>query len=167
MERERVEISWVTEKGGLYDPTSPKNAGRTPATSLRVSYRKHVHPDRPRFRSVFPPSAGQARAGTHPPIPGVSVSKQKVVAGASVSQYVSALRFLYVKTLRRHFLTEHIPFPKSPRRLPIVLSPEEVTRLIEAARNLYHRTLLRPCIPPPCDGPNFAVSRSVTSTVSG
>jgi hypothetical protein len=26
--RERVEISWVTEKGGLYDPTSPKNAGR-------------------------------------------------------------------------------------------------------------------------------------------
>lgn len=28
----RVEISWVTEKGGLYDPTSPKNAGRTPAT---------------------------------------------------------------------------------------------------------------------------------------
>jgi hypothetical protein len=45
---------------------------------------------------------------------------------------------LYVKTLRRNFLTEHIPFPKSPRRLPIVLSPEEVTRLIDAARNLYH-----------------------------
>jgi len=61
---------------------------------------------------------------------------------ASVSQYLSALRFLYVKTLRRYFLTEHIPFPKSPRRLPVVLSPEEVTRLIDAARNLYHRTLL-------------------------
>jgi hypothetical protein len=25
----RVEISWVIEKGGLYNPTSPKNAGRT------------------------------------------------------------------------------------------------------------------------------------------
>jgi integrase/recombinase XerD len=61
---------------------------------------------------------------------------------ASVSQYVSAIRFLFVKTLRRHFLTEHIPFPKSPRRLPTVLSPEEVTRLINAARNLYHRALL-------------------------
>jgi integrase/recombinase XerD len=61
---------------------------------------------------------------------------------ASVSQYVFALRFLYVKTLRRNFLTEHIPFPKSPQRLPVVHSPEEVARLIDAARNLYHRTLL-------------------------
>jgi len=68
--------------------------------------------------------------------------QSKKLSPASVSQYVSALRFLFVKTLRRHFLTEHIPFPKSPRRLPVVLSPEEVTRLIDAARNLYHRTLL-------------------------
>src|SRR5215472_17182335 len=68
--------------------------------------------------------------------------QSKKLSPATVSQYVSALRFLFVKTLRRHFLTEHIPFPKSPRRLPVVLSPEEVTRLIDAARNLYHRTLL-------------------------
>jgi integrase/recombinase XerD len=66
----------------------------------------------------------------------------KKLSPASVSQYVSALRFLYVKTLHRHFLSEHIPFPKSPRRLPVVLSLEQVTRLIDAARNLYHRTLL-------------------------
>jgi integrase/recombinase XerD len=66
----------------------------------------------------------------------------KKLSVASVSQYVSALRFLFVKTLRRHFLTEHIPFPKSPRQLPIVLSPEEVTRLINSTRNLLHRTLL-------------------------
>jgi site-specific recombinase XerD len=66
----------------------------------------------------------------------------KKLAPATVSQYVSALRFLFVKTLRRHFLTEYIPFPKSRRRLPTVLSPEEVTRLIDAACNLYHRTLL-------------------------
>ena len=66
----------------------------------------------------------------------------KKLSSATASQYVSALRFLFVKTLRRHFLTEHIPFPKSPRRLPVVLSPEEVARLIDAACNLYHRTLL-------------------------
>ena len=41
-----------------------------------------------------------------------------------------------------HFLAEYIPFPKSRKRLPTVLSPEEVTRLIDAACNLYHRTLL-------------------------
>ena len=68
--------------------------------------------------------------------------QSKKLSPATVSQYVSALRFLLVKTLRRHFLTEHIPFPKSPRRLPVVLSVEEVARLIDGARNLYHRTLL-------------------------
>ena len=66
----------------------------------------------------------------------------KKLAPATVSQYVSALRFLFVKTLRRHFLAEYIPFPKSRKRLPTVLSPEEVARLIDSARNLYHRTLL-------------------------
>ncbi len=66
----------------------------------------------------------------------------KQLAPATVSQYVSALRFLFVKTLRRHFLAEYIPFPKSRKRLPTVLSPEEVTRLLDAACNLYHRTLL-------------------------
>jgi integrase/recombinase XerD len=66
----------------------------------------------------------------------------KKLAPATVSQYVSALRFLFVKTLRRHFLAEYIPFPKSRKPLPTVLSPEEVTRLIDAACNLYHRTLL-------------------------
>jgi len=66
----------------------------------------------------------------------------KKLAPATVSQYVSALRFLFIKTLRRHFLAEYIPFPKSCKRLPTVLSPKEVARLIDSARNLYHRTLL-------------------------
>jgi site-specific recombinase XerD len=39
-------------------------------------------------------------------------------------------------------MLEHIPFPKSVRRLPIVLSQEEVSRLIDSASNLLHRTML-------------------------
>ena len=66
----------------------------------------------------------------------------KKLAPATVSQYASALRFFFVKTLRRHFLAEYIPFPKQPRRLPTVLSPEEVARLIDSSSNLIHRTLL-------------------------
>ena len=61
---------------------------------------------------------------------------------ASVASHASALRFFFIKTLHRHFLSEFIPFPKWPKRLPTVLSPEEVSRLIDGARNLYHRTLL-------------------------
>lgn len=54
----------------------------------------------------------------------------------------AALRFLFVKTLRRPYLLDEIPFPKRPRKLPTVLSPEEVARLIDSARNLMHRTML-------------------------
>ena len=64
------------------------------------------------------------------------------LTAASVAQHASALRFFFIKTLGRHFLSEFIPFPKCPKRLPTVLSPEEVSRLIDGARNLYHRTLL-------------------------
>jgi integrase/recombinase XerD len=64
------------------------------------------------------------------------------LAAASVAQRTAALRFLFVKTLKRPYMLEHIPFPKVPLRLPTVLSPEEVTRLIDAAPNLLYRTIL-------------------------
>jgi integrase/recombinase XerD len=64
------------------------------------------------------------------------------LSGNSVAQRTAALRFLFVKTLKRAYMLEHIPFPKVPLRLPTVLSPEEVTRLIDAAPNLLYRTIL-------------------------
>jgi integrase/recombinase XerD len=54
----------------------------------------------------------------------------------------AALRFLYVKTLRRPYLKEDIPFPKRSRRLPLVLSLEEVRLLIDSAENLMHRAMM-------------------------
>jgi integrase/recombinase XerD len=54
----------------------------------------------------------------------------------------AALRFLFVKTLRRPYLPDHIPFPKRQRRMPTVLSQEEVARLIASSQNLMHRTML-------------------------
>jgi integrase/recombinase XerD len=59
-------------------------------------------------------------------------------------QRVSALRFLFVKTLKRHYMLEHLPFPEAQRRLPSVLSQNEVGRLIDSASNLLHRTMLMP-----------------------
>ena len=56
--------------------------------------------------------------------------------------HVSALRFLFVKTLKRRYLVEDIPYPKVPRRLPAILTVDEVTRLIDGARNLTDRTML-------------------------
>jgi site-specific recombinase XerD len=49
---------------------------------------------------------------------------------------------LFIKTLKRHQFREFLPYPKDRRRLPTVLSPEEVSRLINAAGTLFRRTLL-------------------------
>jgi site-specific recombinase XerD len=67
--------------------------------------------------------------------------ERKLAVGSVVAQ-VAALRFFYVRVLKRHGLREDLPYPKDHRRLPTVLSPEEVTRLINAAGNLLHRALL-------------------------
>lgn len=68
---------------------------------------------------------------------------EKKLALGTVENCISALRFLYKKTLKRRDLAfDDLPFPKQPHQLPTVLSQEEVTRLIEAARNRMHRTLL-------------------------
>ena len=64
------------------------------------------------------------------------------LAAKSVAQRTAALRFLFVKTLKRSYMLEHIPFPKVPLKLPTVLSQEEVTRMIDAAPNLLYRTIL-------------------------
>src|SRR5271169_4148828 len=65
----------------------------------------------------------------------------KLSAG-TIEGRTAALRFLFVKTLRRPYLPDHIPFPKRQRRMPTVLSQEEVARLIDSAQNLMHRTML-------------------------
>ena len=62
--------------------------------------------------------------------------QEKKLSPRSVVQRVSALRFLFVKTLKRHYMLEHLPFPKAPRRLPTVLSQDEVGRLIDSASKL-------------------------------
>ena len=67
--------------------------------------------------------------------------ERKFQAG-TIACCTAALRFLYVKTLRRPYLPEHIPFPKRPRQLPVVLSPEEVQRVIDSAENLMRRTMV-------------------------
>ena len=69
--------------------------------------------------------------------------QEKKLKPQTVKMRIAALRFLYKKTLRRRDLDiDDLPFPKVPKKLPVVLSHEEVTRLIEAAPNLTYRTIL-------------------------
>src|ERR1700724_3464101 len=57
----------------------------------------------------------------------------------TVNQTVSTLRFFFRITLKRHDILEHTHFIREPRKLPVVLSPEEVARLLDAAPGLKYK----------------------------
>jgi integrase/recombinase XerD len=65
----------------------------------------------------------------------------------TINQTVSTLRFFFRVTLKRHEIVEHTHVVHEPRKLPVVLSPEEVARLLDAARSRqarHHRALYPP-----------------------
>ncbi len=60
---------------------------------------------------------------------------------SSFNQAVCALHFLYVKTLGKDWNIEHIPFAKRPKKLPLVLSQDEVRAVLEAIADPQHRVI--------------------------
>jgi integrase/recombinase XerD len=60
----------------------------------------------------------------------------------TVGQQLAALRFFYIRVLKRGWSIAETPYPKSVFRLPLVLSQKEVARLIDAAASPFHRVLL-------------------------
>ncbi len=67
---------------------------------------------------------------------------ERKAAWSTCDTYVAALQFFYGVTLGRKSLRLAIPPRKSERRLPEILSAEEIQRLFSATHNLKHRTLL-------------------------
>jgi site-specific recombinase XerD len=64
-------------------------------------------------------------------------------AGApKINATVSALRFFFNVTLDRPDLAKHLAFMHEPRKVPVVLSPEEVARFLEAAPSVKYKAAL-------------------------
>lgn len=68
--------------------------------------------------------------------------ERKHASWTAFNQAVCALRFLYGTTLQRPGVIEAIPFPRQPKRLPIVLSRSELARFFAAIPNVKHRSVL-------------------------
>lgn len=69
--------------------------------------------------------------------------QREIGAGAAtINSTVSALRFLFGVTLDRHDLARRLVITRHPRKLPDVLSVEEVGRLLEAAPGIKYRAAL-------------------------
>lgn len=67
---------------------------------------------------------------------------EKKLASTSVNLFNSALRFLYQKTLKREWNPENLPRLKKPKKLPNVLTKEEVQLLFDVTDNLKHKCVL-------------------------
>ena len=66
----------------------------------------------------------------------------KGVAWASLNQAVCALRFFYGVTLGEQTIPERIAYGREPRKLPVVLSADEVVRFLESVSSLKARVAL-------------------------
>jgi integrase/recombinase XerD len=64
------------------------------------------------------------------------------ISWSGLNKVVCALRFFYGVTLGRTALPDHIPHAKEPRKLPVVLSSDEVVRFLQSVAGVQHRVAL-------------------------
>jgi len=86
---------------------------------------------------------------------------------SSANLALNAIRFLFREVLHRPRNEIHLPGPRQPQRLPEILSREEVGRILEAATELRHKTLLMTApTPQGCGSASCAICASKTSTAT-
>jgi len=68
--------------------------------------------------------------------------KEGKVSQSSITQAYSALKFFYQTTLGRSWDGERIPRSKVPKKLPVVLSKEEVQDIFSSTENVKHLAIL-------------------------
>jgi integrase/recombinase XerD len=64
------------------------------------------------------------------------------ISWPALNQIVCALRFFYGVTLGEALIPERIPYAREPRKLPVVLSADEVVQFLEAVSSLKSRAAL-------------------------
>jgi integrase/recombinase XerD len=68
--------------------------------------------------------------------------REKKVSWSSINIGYSALKYFYVHVLDKEWNVKKIPRPKSEKRLPVVLSTDEIKVLLNATFNFKHRAIL-------------------------
>lgn len=71
----------------------------------------------------------------------VHLVEKRHVAWSTLNCAVCALRFFYRTTLGKDWVIRHIPFAKPEKKLPVVLSREEVQRFFAVITNIKHRAM--------------------------
>lgn len=72
----------------------------------------------------------------------LDLTQGRKLSFSTFNQALNAARFFFIEVLRKPFVLEGLRYQKAPRRLPVVMSDEEVRRLLDAAAPLRDRALL-------------------------
>jgi len=70
------------------------------------------------------------------------LTQERKLSFSTFNQALNAARFFFLEVLKRPFVVEGLRYQKPPRRLPVVMNDEEVSRLLAAAVSLRDRALL-------------------------
>jgi len=70
------------------------------------------------------------------------LTQERKLAFSTFNQALNAARFFFLEVLKRPFVVEGLRYQRPPRRLPVVMNDEEVSRLLAAAMSLRDRALL-------------------------
>jgi len=70
------------------------------------------------------------------------LTRERKVGWATYNQSIGAMRFFFGVTLNRDWDMQRIPYQKTGRKLPVVLSCKEVSQLFQVVTNIKHRAIL-------------------------
>jgi len=70
------------------------------------------------------------------------LSVEKKLQGRSVNRIASGIKFYYFKVLERNWRTSLIPRRKEKKTVPMVLSKQEISKMIHCLRNVKHKAVL-------------------------
>jgi integrase/recombinase XerD len=92
----------------------------------------------------------------------IYLANERRLSPSSIQIAVAALRFLYGVTLKKEWaFAEVIPSPRAAAKLPVILSPDEVSRFLDLLDSVKHRAILTTCY-----GAGLRVSEAVRLKVS-
>ncbi len=63
-------------------------------------------------------------------------------AANTINRHLSGIRFFYRFVYGRHWYTDSLPRLKSPQLQPVVLSKEEVTKMIQSVRKIFYKAVI-------------------------
>ena len=121
------------DRGHADTRSDPEHAARVCRTGWPV---------RPPLSQITGTSSGPAEIRTYL----LHLTNDRRLAASSIIVTVSALRFFYTVTLKRPWVFEDdIPAGEQAKKLPVVMSQDEVARFLAAVDNLKHRVILTVC----------------------